>query len=94
MSEMRPRCPFYGFRWTPTVNPPVHYEIGGSECGLDVEVHKPCRMHAGRETVNYDACALGLQWKPLLANQLSFRPQGRHDRPSLEEWTAEVMRPR
>jgi hypothetical protein len=71
------RCPFYGFRWPDKTTDLV--QIGGNECGLDLDHNGPCKMEQQGRTVNFDYCEVALQWKPVLEtfrNEIRFCGSG------------------
>ena len=79
------KCPFYGFRWPP--GRPELIEVGGNECGLELDTRQACRMESDGRAVNYNFCPVALRWKPILdvaLHDIRFRPADRVDATS---WT-------
>jgi|tagenome__1003787_1003787.scaffolds.fasta_scaffold19479358_2 hypothetical protein len=87
------QCPFYGYRW-PERRPEL-IEVGGNECGLELDTWKTCQMEAAGRNVNYACCPVALKWKPILEvarNEIRFQIIGRLDAPTLDERVREVMK--
>jgi hypothetical protein len=55
---MHSGCPFYGYRW-PDRQPVLEY-AGDNNCGLQLDMAKPCVMELGGETPAYDICPMTL----------------------------------
>lgn len=92
MDSVQKRCPFYGFRWPARQSRLV--QIGGNECGLDIEENGPCRMEAAGLEVNYVLCDVAnaaQMYLELGADRIRFRAGGSSEEISLEEWTDQVM---
>ncbi|MCL5742837.1 MAG: hypothetical protein M1541_02750 [Acidobacteria bacterium] len=71
----RAACPFYGFHWPEQSDHLV--ETGGSECGLDLDHHGPCRMEADGLQVDFGRCPLAERYSTLLnaaRKYISFKP--------------------
>jgi hypothetical protein len=51
---MHSGCPFYGF-WWPDRQPVLEY-MGGNNCGLQLDMAKPCLMELSGEAPSYDIC--------------------------------------
>lgn len=89
---MLKRCPFYGFRWPERSANLV--QVGGSECGLDLEGNGSCKMEALGFETNFHRCeiAAGLRVFLLLAaHRTRFFPDGDTQGIPFEEWSDLVM---
>jgi hypothetical protein len=71
------RCPFYGFRWPDHTSDLI--QVGGHECGLDLQCNGRCKMEREGRTVNFDYCEVPLHYKPLIEafrDRIRFRLKG------------------
>jgi hypothetical protein len=87
------RCPFYGFRWPDNTRDLI--QVGGNECGLDVQRNRPCKMEQEGRTVNFDYCDVPVKWKPLLdafRHQIRFRILDAPEPVSLANWRVVPMK--
>lgn len=80
-------CPFYGYRWPE--KSPVLQEVGGNECGLDLDVHNPCAMELEERSVDYSACGIALERRAFLQaakHFICFSPACNEPAISLADW--------
>src|ERR1051326_7514907 len=87
------KCPFFGFRWPDRTSD--LYQIGGSECGLDLDNNGPCRMELEGCEIDFDHCptADAARWFLAAAeDRIRFYPSGTEQGIPLDDWTDRVMR--
>jgi len=57
----RSRCPFYGFRCPDKTTGLT--EVGGKECGLELDAHGSCLMEMTGKIVDYVSCPVALHYR-------------------------------
>jgi len=89
---MAKRCPFYGFRWPERKSD--LFEVGGSECGLDIDRNGACRMELEGSAVDFRRCevaAAATLYLELGSGRIGFYPSGANRSVPLPEWTRRVL---
>jgi hypothetical protein len=92
VDSVQKRCPFYGFRWPDRQSKLV--QIGGNECGLDIEGNGPCKMEAEGREVNFCLCEVAdaaRMYLELGGHRIRFCSADSSEEIALEEWTDQVM---
>jgi len=87
-----PRCPFYGFRWPDRTTDLV--DVGGNECGLDLDLCGPCKMELQNCAPDYRYCETVSAAKAFLSvatSRIRFFPSNSVEGVSFEVWTGRVM---
>jgi hypothetical protein len=90
---MEARCPFYGYRWPDRTVELT--EVGGNECGLDLDENGACRMELENLPVDYGHCLIALEAKPLLdmaLQRIRFKPARATEPIAFRDWREQCLK--
>ena len=86
------KCPYYGFRWPKRSLQLI--QVGGNECGLDLDVNGPCRMEAVGLTPDFRVCQFAEFARIFLsvaADEVRFLRSNDAEALPLKAWTELVI---